>query len=354
VTSTDECTSSRLPALGTSPDLGTSPRDRDHDPLGGYGIARARLGSPRRLLRIGGLVVGTVVVGTVVVGAWIGQGSPPKAVRSADAAPNATTGSPKLTWAPPTLTNPITLAVTPGHASLTLEPGLDYTVTLPRTPVDLPGGVSISGGHNVVIIGGVIQVPAKGEAPAPKQRRGLYLKGQTGTVHVEGVRMTGDLSEGFNLDQREGAVIQIENVQVDLVHGSHDGHHADVIQTWAGPRVLRVDGLRAATRYQGFFLLPNQWWKQAGPPEAFVFRRTVLTMMPGSAYAVWLPERNPSWLDFSGITVRLDGRAATGKLSWPNSSLGLKVAAAGTAADLPAGMPGGSYTSPGYAQKAGY
>lgn len=85
-----------------------------------------------------------------------------------------------------------------------------------------------------------------------------------------------------------------------------------------------------------------------------MFKRTVLTMTPGSAYAVWLPERNPSWLDFSGITVRLDGRTSTGKLSWPNSSLGLKVAAAGTAVDLPAGTPGGSYTSPGYAQKAGY
>jgi hypothetical protein len=310
-------------------------------------------------LRIVGLAVGAVAVGAIAVVPWLGTGFPPKADRSAGAAPDATTGSPKLTWAPPRLTNPITLVVTPDDTSLTLEPGLDYTVTLPRTPVDLPGGVSISGGHNVVIIGGVIQVPARDEAPDPKQRRGLYLKGQTGTVHVEGVRMTGDLSEGFNLDQREGAVVQIENVQVDLVHGSHDGHHADVIQTWAGPRVLRVDGLRAATRYQGFFLLPNQLWKQADPPESFVFRRTALTMTPGSAYAVWLPERNPSWLDFSGITVLLDGRASASKLSWPNSSLGLTVVDAGTAVDLPAGTPGGSYASPGYAspghvQKAGH
>jgi hypothetical protein len=306
------------------------------------------------VLAAGGVVLGSGVVLGLVVALHLGRGPQPQAGTGGVAAPRSTTTASELTWAPPKLTNPVTVTVTPGHSSLKLDPGRDYTVALPRTPVELSGGVTITGGHNVVIVGGVIKVPSQGEAPDAKWRRGMYLKGQTGTIHVEGVRMTGDLSDGFNVDQREDAIVQIENVQVDLVHGRHDGHHADVIQTWAGPRILRVDGLRAATQYQGFFLLPNQLWTDGDPPESFVFKRTVLTMMPGSGYAIWLPERNPSWLDFAGITVRVGSGSATGKLSWPNSSLGLRVADAATAVDLPRGVPGGSYTSPGYLQKPGY
>jgi hypothetical protein len=267
---------------------------------------------------------------------------------------HVSTSSPKLTWAPPILSSPTTEMVTATRTSLHLDAVRDYTVVLPKDDVVLKSGISITGGHNVVIIGGIIHVPNKGDVPADDSRRGLYLKGQTGTIHIEGVRMTGDLSDGFNFDEREGAIVQIENVQIDLVHGSHETHHADVIQTWAGPRVLRVDGLRAGTQYQGLFLLPNQHFADGNPPESFTFKRTVLTMMPGSAYAIWLPERNPSWLDFSGITARLGGGMVVDKLSWPNSSLGVKIADVGSTIDLPAGTPGGSYSSPGYTQKPGY
>lgn len=262
----------------------------------------------------------------------------------------AVTSTPKLAWAPPPLTDPLTETVAPGHRSLKLDPNRDYTVVLPRTPVDLGGGVTITGGRNVVIIGGIIQIRSGGKALSEHDRRGLYLKGQTGTIHVEGVHMTGDLSDGFNLAEDAGAVVQIENVTIDLVHGGKDAHHADVLQTWAGPRVLRVDGLRAATEYQGFFLLPNQFGS-AGTPQSFVFRRTVLTMMPDCGYAVWLPEARPTWMDWSGITVRVGDGVDTGKLSWPDAGLGLKVVGEDAAVDLPAGTPGGSYVSPGYAQK---
>jgi hypothetical protein len=334
--------------------------------------------------RVGGLAavaVGVLGVGAVVVAPHIGLTSQPEVTTQTETgivarpsssktpktsksrmlggpitiiAPRTVTTAPKLTWAPPKLMNPITETVTPDHRNLKLDPNRDYVVVLPRTPVTLPGGVEISGGHNVVMIGGVVQVPSMGETSDVKKRRGFYLKGQTGTIHIEGVRMTGDLSDGFNLDEREGATVQIQNVQVDLVHGSHDGHHADVLQTWAGPRILRVDGLRAATEYQGFFLLPTQQWSDGEDPESFVFRRTVLSMMPGSAYAVWLPDRNPPWMDHSGITVRLGGGMSVNKLSWPNSSLGVRITNADAEIDLPAGTPGGSYSSPGYTQRPGF
>jgi hypothetical protein len=262
--------------------------------------------------------------------------------------PQAPVTAPKLAWAPPTLSNPLTETVTAGHRSLQLDPARDYTVVLPRTPGDLGGGVTITGGHNVVIIGGIVQVPSRSAVPSDLQRRGMYLKSQTGTIHIEGVHLTGDLSDGFNLAEDAGATVQLENVRIDLVHGSQSGHHADVLQTWAGPKVLRVDGLQGSSQYQGFFLLPNELY--SGPkPQSFVFRRTVLTMMPNCGYALWLPENRPSWLDYSGITVRLGAGVSPDKLSWPDAGLGLTSVGQNAAPDLPAGPPGGSYASPGYA-----
>ena len=71
-------------------------------------------------------------------------------------------------------------------------------------------------------------------------------------------------------------------------------------------------------------------------------------MMPNCGYALWLPEGRPSWLDFSGITVRVGDGVATDKLSWPDAALGLKIVGPQAAVDLPVGTPGPRYASPGY------
>jgi hypothetical protein len=263
-----------------------------------------------------------------------------------------------LAWPPPRLTAPETVVVNATHHELVLDPARDYRVVLPTSSATvLVGGVTIVGGHNVVIVGGVISVPSSAQYPdkGPSSntdtslaRRGMYLKGQTGTVHVEGVHLVGDLSDAFNLDERDDAVVQLENVRVDLVHGGRDLHHADVIQTWAGPHILRVDGLLAATQYQGFFLLPNQWFKDGPAPEQVVFRRTTVTMLPGSGYGMWLPQARPSWLDWSGLTLRVTGGRPAEKLTWPDDGLGVTVIDDTAPVTMPAGTPGGHYTSPGY------
>lgn len=376
----------QLPTGEYPPAAGAAPWLVGPDHGDGYapGDGSRRSGS-RRARRAGGLAIGVILAlgtGGVFVASHLRPDAQPKAVATGrmagevqpdssqpdssqpppkrmlggpitTTAPQVVTSSPRLTWAPPELTDPITETVTPDHHSLELDTDRDYVVQLPRNPVPLKGGVTITGGHNVVVIGGEIHVPRSESAPDAVDRRAMYLKGQTGTVHVEGVHLTGDLSDGFNLDERDGAVVQIQNVQIDLVHGSHDTHHADVIQTWAGPRVLRVDGLRAATEYQGFFLLPDQRMDDY-VPDSFVFRRTVLSMMPHSAYALWLPGRTIPWMDHSGIIVRVGGGEKTDKLSWPDHALGLTVVNADTPVDLPEGTPGGAYQSPGYAQSPGY
>lgn len=92
-----------------------------------------------------------------------------------------------LAFAPPALSNPVNVYVTDSYRSLKLNQSADYIVHLPSTP--LSGGVSIWGGHNVVVIGGEIDINN------PDGDRGLYLQDATGTEHVEGVYVTGNSAE---------------------------------------------------------------------------------------------------------------------------------------------------------------
>lgn len=286
-----------------------------------------------------------VLVALALGGLWL-------AARDRTAGTGPAPSGTALSWAPPVLHDPLTVTVSAGSGrSLKLADGRDYRVVLPQQPTDLGGGVTITGGHDVVVIGGTISVPDRSQVPGADQRRGLYLKGQTGTVHVEGVRLTGDLSDGVNLDERRGAVVQLENLLVDRVHGSRDGHHADVVQTWAGPRELLVDGLRATTEYQGLFLLPTQQWPSGQVPQRVVVRRSVITMTPGAAYAVWLPDLDPPWWDGAGLTVRRT--PADRLLVWPKGSTPPRSVQDGVATVLPAGAPGAGYRSPGYVEPAG-
>lgn len=257
----------------------------------------------------------------------------------------------RLTWAPPALTDPTTVPVSASSTVLTLDPARDYVVAMPASPVVAVGGVRIVGGRNVVLIGGEIAVPAG--APATNHgNRGLYLTGQTGTVHVEGLRITGaGLGEGINLDQRLGAVVQLQNVVVDTVHGSASGHHADVLQTWAGPRILRIDGLRGTTEYQGLMLLPMQFGTQP-QPELFDLRRVDIRGEASSAYLIWR-DSLPWPLSLSGVWLSprrptlptseflWPKGTGTGTAAWPSVTIGAPAEPVVTGAGV-------GYVSPGY------
>ena len=162
----------------------------------------------------------------------------------------------RLAWPPPELVEPITIQVTEERHSLKLDHAKDYLIEMPDHALRAAGGLTIFGGHNVVLIGGAIEVPSVADAPSASARRGLYLKDIAGTVHIEGLHIAGaDLAEGVNIDmRREGATVQLENLRVETVHGSYRTNHADVVQTWAGPAILRIDKLTGHTGYQGLFL----------------------------------------------------------------------------------------------------
>ncbi|MBO1752660.1 hypothetical protein J4G33_12675 [Actinotalea sp. BY-33] len=279
--------------------------------------------------------------------------------RSAAVAPVAATGTgvvpdaPRLTWRPPALVSPQVVAISATNRTPRLDDTRDYVIQMPATPLEVDGGVTISGGRNVVLVGGTISIPA-GAQQANHANRGLFLKDQTGTVHVEGLLITGPgLGEGINLDQRKGAVVQLQNVRVETTHGSFETNHADVLQTWAGPRVLRVDRLSGTTQYQGFFLLPQQFGTQA-QPEVMDLRRVDLHGTAGSGYLlwrdglewplrvqdVWVAPSNPGSRD----SFLWPKGTAPGTDAWPQVDVGTPPGGE----FVPAGRAGVGYTSPGY------
>ena len=75
----------------------------------------------------------------------------------------------------------------------------------------------------------------------------MCSKGQTGTVHVEGLLIDnagGDLTEGIQINAPD-AVVQIENCRIKGIHARDEvnftDNHPDLIQPWGGVKALRVD-----------------------------------------------------------------------------------------------------------------
>jgi hypothetical protein len=94
-----------------------------------------------------------------------------------------------LTWTPPSLSNPTRVYVSNDSRILTLDSTRDYIIEMPAAPLS-SGGLNISGGRNVVLIGGEIRRdPAT--CSSTTADRALYLHKQTGTVHVEGLLISG-------------------------------------------------------------------------------------------------------------------------------------------------------------------
>jgi hypothetical protein len=251
----------------------------------------------------------------------------------------ATGDAGKLAWAPPQLTDPETVQLTADDSSVKLDDAKDYTVVLPDEPLKNTGGVVITGGRNVVLIGGRIEAT----------KRGLFLNHQTGTVHVEGLSIGGEgLKEGIDLDERDGATVQLQNIEIDQVNGTHDTNHADLIQAWSGPKVLRIDGLRGHTKYQGFFLLPTQFGGKT-PPELFDIRNVAITGLADSAYLLWTEDEGADYVKTSGVVIEPPAGKGSDRLTRPDGAWnGVKVGPA-SEATLPAGTPGVDYRSPGYA-----
>lgn len=306
-----------------------------------------RLRAPLRSRLASGLSV-AALAGTLLVAA---AGPAPAATPSAATAVPAstTTTSSRLTWRPPALSSPTTVTVSASKHNLSLTAGKDYIVKMPSTPLQVAGGLTIAGGRNVVLIGGEIRITTT--STSGNAKRGLYLKNQTGTVHVEGLKITGPtLNEGINLDQRAGGTVQLQNVRVETVHGSASGHHADVLQTWGGPKVMRIDRLTGYTTYQGFFFDPTKYGSTQ--PTSFDLRNVNVVGQSGSKYLLW--RDSLAWpMRITNVWAKpsVTGTSRGQFLRPDNTSKGwgyVKVGVPSGGDFVPAGRAGTGYVSPGY------
>jgi hypothetical protein len=273
-------------------------------------------------------------------------------------APVPVVTTPKLRWAPPKLTNPITKQVTAG-VSLKLDKTKDYVLELPKTGRS-KGTLSVYGGHHVVVVGGSIDASGT---------RALYLQNQTGDVHFEGVDFYADsanaLHEGCDISWPEDPGyeqnITFQNCTSSTSDGSYGTYHSDWLQIWNISNAktnLRIANCDVKTGYQGIMLQPKQFGDatfQRIELHDFVIRKT-----QDSGYCIYAtspatPE-NCTWVT-SNVTLVTTTGDNKGQGLYPELDSAKQpmlarvpgIAIAKDALTTIIGKPGAGYVSPGYA-----
>ena len=171
--------------------------------------------------------------------------------------PTPISTSTKLSWAPPTLTNPITINVPDTQWLVSMDKTKDYIVKIGHhRPCAAAGsnraGLWLEGGRNVVVIGGRISIPCESTGYG---RAALKIRQATGTVHIEGLHIDnsgGYLTDGIAIAAPQ-ATVQLQNLRVGPVW-EWTTAHPDLVQVQGGVKQLRIDGLSGTTTYQGIFL----------------------------------------------------------------------------------------------------
>jgi hypothetical protein len=188
-------------------------------------------------------------------------------------------------WTEPALIDPTVVTLSASDRSLTLNQSQDYIIECPPGQFDVPGKITIWGGHNVVF------QDCDENVTNPSGDWAGYLEDQTGTlwiddVHFGGVHLTGGVQV-----QEPGATVVMRDVLFDTVYGSYTTNHAECIQTWSGPSRFLIDGLVCPTTYQGLFLLPNQH-DSTTTETTWDFRN--MQIDGNGAYDLWLGNVQPS------------------------------------------------------------
>ena len=184
----------------------------------------------------------------------------------------------KLTWAPPTLSNPVDVAIAdtgcaacnsiPGQDPdlpwvVSLDPTKDYRLHINhRTGLH---GLSVSGGRNVVVVGGSITADADYGSFAT----GLVIQDFVGTFHIEGMDIGGQYmgdairvqhNSNIAVQSTPSSVIQVENCRLfSQVAPGHtiNENHPDAFQVgYQFPGQIRLDEVTLNIGYQGFTFGP--------------------------------------------------------------------------------------------------
>ena len=321
------------------------------------------------------------------------------ALRSdSDAAVGVTRG-PRLSWPPPPCGDEthrcvtLELSNTGGNQNPELEPEVDYRIVLPNEPLE--GGLQITGGRNVIVIGGQINltVPC---SDASSDCHGINISKPTpGSVFIEGVwihdpqnRITQSTGDGIDVDDTAANpnTITLENVRIDGISGCSGGSdHADVYQPYAAANGLqRIDHLTGTTNCQGLQIDPDlAWSRDHAYPRRITIKNTNIRVItnPYSGYENRYAARltynhdcNSGPVALQNVFVTEPGRSLKNAV-WPDldqpggcrpHSNGARLAfpqtnitgtiTIGAPPDgdfVPPGRAGIDYTSPGYRQPEG-
>lgn len=239
----------------------------------------------------------------------------PLAARAADAVQQAD----KL-LVRPVLTAPTTITMSSGTSYVSLDDTRDYIIKI-KVGTVFPRSVTITGGRNVVFENAVMQYAPPLGAEAGWLARGLYLVDQTGVMWVSNLQIRGPLMEGIDLSQKKRASVVLRDIVVDPVSGSQTGHHADVLQTWAGPGRLVVDGLTGTSNFQGVFLQPADTWD--GPDPDFIVLRNIRLDLSQGIYALSSYAHGAYPIIATDISVKYNpARPSRDQWLWPKPSTG--------------------------------
>jgi hypothetical protein len=233
-------------------------------------------------------------------------------------------GPSKLNWAPPACGDrdhrcgTLYLKDTGSRQTLSLHNNTDYRIYLPADG-PLAGGITITGGRRVQIIGGEIDLtyPCSSDA---SDCIGIYIaKNSPGAIFVEGVWIrnvsaigrtcpggasstlqacsTGD---GIDINTADNGTINVntitlENIRIDGISGcSGYGDHADVFQPYQAPDdTIRIDRMTGVTNCQGLTLDPDLAYSRWHTfPASITIQNTNVDIVP-SPY--WGTVRGIAW-----------------------------------------------------------
>lgn len=274
-----------------------------------------------------------------------------------------------LRWAPPKLVNPTTIQLGTGQSGVKLDNNKDYIIKFPAAKK--VGGTALFGGRNIVIMGGHVTIPAENTGKGGNLQRALFITGNQGTVHVEGLLVDG--SGGGESDaiaiESPNSIVQIQNLRVNGIIGSNNTWHADMVQPWGGVKELRIDRLTGSSYYQGLQIPEDKG--AIGKSIVSHVNMSILTPSSGvsGGQAIWLShycKTYPIELDevyvqpragrsFSAAVFPMASDAKCpavingGETTWPYHTVTGSVHEGAPDVDfVPEGLAGLNYVSPGY------
>lgn len=256
------------------------------------------------------------------------------ATSTPSATPSGSIGGVTARYAPPVLTNPVTIQIAASGGSYSAPSSTDCVFIAPQL---ITGPVTIAGCDDRVFIGG--QFGGRTSVPSgsyDSTHRGIRISdsgsSNTGRDHFEGLwfRSGTYLSDAIQIAFRSttGRSVTLQNIRVDATtYGSKGGVHADTLQVWGGPSLLRVWGLVALTSsYQGFYLDAADGRGLPAQSSGWEFGNVYLAMVgPNVSYA--LTQREAAWAGTRNVgpvyTVgqRYKANNDPGYTSWPTANL---------------------------------